>query len=300
MFDWLIAKLHWVAEQVDPLTGIVPASIPPIHFSDSLIPIDDNKALRDGIDRMMASVPETKKDWHPESNNQVLDIVHPSLYAYTRGRTRRVLPTPYVPTSTGEEESTLDYLAGEILKITGLPKDDEDDMKLTPMVTFMRIGEGQVTRPALSPLRLRKNIFYQPRPFWMRQTTPEPQWQPGDPIPDVVEMNWPSKSDYLWLPSEVYVASADSEEPYKTRFLSYINNLHPDPSLPSGALYPVIERILTKFIPLFEKTLRANQGNYARKEFFNDNRVYWDPPEPEPVDDELITIFNHLEQQQLP
>jgi hypothetical protein len=283
MFDWLIAKLHWVAEQTDPGSGIVPASVPPVYFSDSLISTEDNKSLRDGIDRMVALIPETKKDWHPESNNQVLDIVHPSLYAYARGRTRRFLPKPYEHMLGTEEEETLDYLAGEILKITGLPQED-DDLNLTPMLTFMKIGEGQVTQPAPSPLRLRKSLLYQPRPFLGRQPSPEPQWQPGDPIPDAVELNWPTSSDYLWLPAEIYVASNDTKEPYKTRFLSYINNLHPDPSLPSGALYPVIERILTKFIPLFEKTLGASQRNYARPEFLNDDGIYWDPSGPASVD----------------
>ncbi len=33
-------------------------------------------------------VPEHKKDWHPNSNKQVLDLVHPSLYCYVKGVSR--------------------------------------------------------------------------------------------------------------------------------------------------------------------------------------------------------------------
>jgi hypothetical protein len=32
-------------------------------------------------------VPESEKDWHPRSNGQVLDLVHPSLYPIVYGRT---------------------------------------------------------------------------------------------------------------------------------------------------------------------------------------------------------------------
>lgn len=53
--------------------------------SDTLI---DNKLrdeLIDGV-RELENVPENKKDWHPGSNNQVLDLVHPSLFCFVAGR----------------------------------------------------------------------------------------------------------------------------------------------------------------------------------------------------------------------
>jgi hypothetical protein len=36
----------------------------------------------------LESVPENQKDWHPESNYQVLDLVHPSLYCCVFGTTK--------------------------------------------------------------------------------------------------------------------------------------------------------------------------------------------------------------------
>ena len=36
---------------------------------------------------MLENVPDDQKDWHPRSNNQVLDLVHPSLYCIVYGRT---------------------------------------------------------------------------------------------------------------------------------------------------------------------------------------------------------------------
>ena len=35
----------------------------------------------------LESVPEAAKDWHPGSNDKVLDLVHPSLYPVVYGRT---------------------------------------------------------------------------------------------------------------------------------------------------------------------------------------------------------------------
>ena len=31
---------------------------------------------------VLENVPDNEKDWHPGSNNQVLDLVHPSLYCF--------------------------------------------------------------------------------------------------------------------------------------------------------------------------------------------------------------------------
>jgi hypothetical protein len=38
----------------------------------------------------LEDVPNELKDWHPGSNDQVLDLVHPSLYCITYGRTHRL------------------------------------------------------------------------------------------------------------------------------------------------------------------------------------------------------------------
>jgi hypothetical protein len=62
-----------------------------------------------------------EKDWHPGSNNTVLDLVHPSLYLFVSGKTRTVsvdpengrtcLPTslPGVPNLSSEEFTSTKY-----------------------------------------------------------------------------------------------------------------------------------------------------------------------------------------------
>lgn len=72
----------------------------------------------------------------------------------------------------------------------------------------------------------------------------------------VVDFPRYSKSDkHQWLPSDVTVeketASGDSNS---VHFDSYINNLHPKHH---PKLYSTLEKILGKFIPMFEKVLTA-------------------------------------------
>lgn len=57
-----------------------------IWQSDVLIPPSLRSSLLEQI-RVLEDIPEDKKDWHPNSDNQVLDLVHPSLYPVVYGRT---------------------------------------------------------------------------------------------------------------------------------------------------------------------------------------------------------------------
>ena len=57
-----------------------------VHKSVSLIPQDLRLKLVADVSKLEA-VPDDEKDWHPGSNQQVLDLVHPSLYFLHIGRT---------------------------------------------------------------------------------------------------------------------------------------------------------------------------------------------------------------------
>ncbi|KAG2389332.1 hypothetical protein C9374_013892 [Naegleria lovaniensis] len=52
-----------------------------IEIEDDLIPLELKERLKAQLSRL-ENVPEEKKDWHPGSNHQVLDLIHPSLYCY--------------------------------------------------------------------------------------------------------------------------------------------------------------------------------------------------------------------------
>ncbi|KAJ6463040.1 hypothetical protein C8R47DRAFT_1157873, partial [Mycena vitilis] len=57
-----------------------------IWYSDRLVSNEISDALRAAVTQL-EEVPNEMKDWHPGSKGQVLDLVHPSLYCITYGRT---------------------------------------------------------------------------------------------------------------------------------------------------------------------------------------------------------------------
>ncbi|KAH8087203.1 hypothetical protein BXZ70DRAFT_1073353 [Cristinia sonorae] len=69
MINYVFAELEAYAKLADPKSGIQ----------------DIVQALMTAVARL-EDVPEAQKDWHPGSNGQVLDLVHPSLYCLVYGR----------------------------------------------------------------------------------------------------------------------------------------------------------------------------------------------------------------------
>ncbi|KAF5507238.1 hypothetical protein CGCA056_v012745 [Colletotrichum aenigma] len=70
-------------------TGLMPVldySIAVIK-SDAIMTPDMATSLRKGV-KPLEEVPAEDKDWHPNSNEQVLDLVHPSLWPLMYGRSR--------------------------------------------------------------------------------------------------------------------------------------------------------------------------------------------------------------------
>lgn len=57
-----------------------------IYESDTLISDPLKERLSAGVSAL-ENVPEEEKDWHPGSNHQVLDLVHPSLFPLRYGKT---------------------------------------------------------------------------------------------------------------------------------------------------------------------------------------------------------------------
>lgn len=55
--------------------------------SDSIIPTQLKEALKAAV-KPLEDVPEKERDWHPGSNGQVLDLVHPSLFPLMYGRSK--------------------------------------------------------------------------------------------------------------------------------------------------------------------------------------------------------------------
>jgi hypothetical protein len=85
-FDWCIAELRHESKDFIE-TKIQRAIDGGIYKSDSLIPEDLKKRLKDAAAKL-EDVPEYQKDWHPNTDNLVLDLVHPSLFPLIYGTSR--------------------------------------------------------------------------------------------------------------------------------------------------------------------------------------------------------------------
>ena len=55
--------------------------------SDSLINNEVKQSFIECV-KVLEDIPESERDWHPGTNNQVLDLVHPSLFCLVYGETR--------------------------------------------------------------------------------------------------------------------------------------------------------------------------------------------------------------------
>ncbi|KAH9940085.1 uncharacterized protein BXZ73DRAFT_43335 [Epithele typhae] len=84
--EYIFDELVYEASMRDPATGIFASAIKKAYESQSLI----DGALKDQLVEaasVFENVPDDQKDWHPGSNNQVLDLVHPSLCPISIGQT---------------------------------------------------------------------------------------------------------------------------------------------------------------------------------------------------------------------
>ena len=91
MLDWCIAELQHNARKLPS----DPAQHPPtfvyngdVYKSDVAVSPELKRSLQEAVKAFEAKIPERLKDWHPESDEKVWDLVHPSLFPLIYGRTR--------------------------------------------------------------------------------------------------------------------------------------------------------------------------------------------------------------------
>ncbi|KAL0573733.1 hypothetical protein V5O48_008229 [Marasmius crinis-equi] len=199
-----------------------------VIISDSAISVELLEELKAALSPL-EDVPERLKDWHPGSNNKVLDLVHPSLYPLMYGRSRIL----------AHGRATLDDCLDKIGEGFDLPYPDPSELE--------RWANTFKGRP-FHPLRAADSTKY-----WSTQ--------------------------HQWLPCEISFRDSTSED---VEITSYINNLHP---IRHRALYTVLEKIITKTIPLWndclsyydlERSARVSTGGQFRR-FMRNGRVVRQP-----------------------
>ncbi|WP_328656449.1 DUF4246 domain-containing protein [Nocardia salmonicida] len=84
---YVLDELAYYAGLRDETAGIEVSAVDGVWQSDTLI----DEALRARLGeaaRVLEDVPAAEQDWHPGSNGQVRNLVHPSLYCLVRGVSR--------------------------------------------------------------------------------------------------------------------------------------------------------------------------------------------------------------------
>ncbi|KNE62389.1 hypothetical protein AMAG_07611 [Allomyces macrogynus ATCC 38327] len=82
-FQAVLNELDFQAEHVADAAG--PDNV---FAQDDAVDENVRATLAQLVADQLENVPAARLDWHPRSNNQVLDLVHPSLYPLVYGRTR--------------------------------------------------------------------------------------------------------------------------------------------------------------------------------------------------------------------
>ncbi|MFD4321173.1 DUF4246 domain-containing protein [Streptomyces sp. NPDC058548] len=80
---YVLAELAHYAALRDPRTGVEVSAVDGVWQSDTLID-DKLKARLSEAVQVLEQVPDADKDWHPGSDGQVLDLVHPSLFCLVK------------------------------------------------------------------------------------------------------------------------------------------------------------------------------------------------------------------------
>lgn len=213
MMDFIIKEVQWKAGllKTEPFTTVFDMGV---VKSDIAIPEDLRKALVDAV-APLEDIPADKRDYHPGSDEKVIDLVHPSLFPLVYGRTR-ILPD-------------------QVIKL-------EDCLGTT--------GQGEVVPVQTIEKGLNSRS-------WGR-------------APELYS------TKFQWLPCDVKLGSTETEK--SCQIVSYINNLHPEKH---RDLYGVIEKVIARAIPMWNKTLTHDIRRPARIEY---KRVEYedDPSNPEP------------------
>lgn len=89
MVDWIVEELRYKAK-IFKETGCVTVYDGDVVKSDTVIPSPIRASLQQAV-KALEDIPEFYKDYHPDSDGKVLDLVHPSLFPLIYGKSR-VLP----------------------------------------------------------------------------------------------------------------------------------------------------------------------------------------------------------------
>ncbi|KAF8601413.1 hypothetical protein BDV93DRAFT_524801 [Ceratobasidium sp. AG-I] len=116
--DYVLKELDGYAKLRDESSGAEVSCYDRVWQSDTLVSVSLRERLIAGVSKL-ENVPDSEKDWHPRSNGQALDLVHPSLYPIVYGRT-----LAYPDNSDERDSAKLAPIPVPKLPVSGYDKDE--------------------------------------------------------------------------------------------------------------------------------------------------------------------------------
>jgi len=187
MFSFCVAELQEKAKENEEdgiaTTLNVPATI---AKSDTIVPEDLKEALRAAV-QPLENVPDKAKDWHPNSNEQVLDLVHPSLFPVIYGRTK-ILP---------DSNAKVDLRTAIFFTGKGETIDEPSDEEV--VVVDSQLGTSGYGEA---------NLFWSKRFQWLPCEVSFSESEPGVKIDSYINNLHPVHQEHLYPVIERYIAKA--------------------------------------------------------------------------------------------
>ncbi|MEU3464709.1 DUF4246 domain-containing protein [Streptomyces sp. NPDC006733] len=201
--QYVLAELAHYAALRDGSTGIEVSAVDGVWQSDTLIDDQLRSRLRAAV-RVLEQVPAEAQDWHPGSDGQVLDLVHPSLFCLVKevsGAPGRAWQNPTDRYSTYEFSERFQWLPTDV--------DVSDDGAVT-FASYVNNVHPETHRELVSVL---PDVFARMRPLWENVLTdlrhPRPLRIEADPYGWYgPEPEYPNKASYN--DSEAYKAATQA------------------------------------------------------------------------------------------
>lgn len=270
-FDYVIKELAFYEAQVRELVPenaeagskaiMEPALVDGVFVSDDLIDEILRKELVDGMAEFAASIPENAIDYHPGSDNKVIDWVHPSLYCLVYNHSRVIPPTESADIHNPDWLNSI-------------------------------LGTGEPVGPR-KPVGIKESWEQTENDGYKRR------YQTAKHYAESMKTAW-LPSEFAVAPLGAFTgdtpnalaAQTSNVFPASVEIKSYINNLHP---VLFKSLYGTIAKIFARFVPMFEACLY-----HLGEKTFHEPRVVWGsgdmckyvPKPPKPVkadkDEEVV------------
>ena len=188
---FMIEELRWQAD-TQREGGVQPAAVDGVWQADGVVDEALKASLIAGV-ASLENVPEAKIDYHPGTNKQVIDLVHPSLYCFRIGHTKET-QEPF-----GLADALTLFGAGYAMGKKPPPIEQSSE----PQADEASASAAAAAAAAPAPGRAGR--------------AKPPRWAAKD--------DYSESSYFAWLPAEFAV-----DDEGKVAIESYINNLHPGQS----------------------------------------------------------------------